>query len=285
MALDTAFYRSGHETFADFVRNPVFTPLNNLLYNAQNSNLALHGTHPFYQHFFVNLPVLLGPAFPLVLAYCRRSSSLLAAMSGIFLLSWFPHQEARFLLPAVPLLLSSIRLPPRFTRQWVGAWIIFNLALGLLMGVYHQGGIVKAQVHLADQAIVKQAFWWKTYSPPLWLLDGRSGDLETVDLMSLDPSLLERKLCEVDAPMNVAARRVLVAPRSAIFLDRFIAHPASALRLQEVWRTGRHLNLDDMDFGDDGVWSTLQRVIGRKGLAIWDIQCSPTTVDFDKAIS
>jgi phosphatidylinositol glycan class Z len=64
----------------------------------------------------------------------------------------------------------------------------------------------------------------------------------------------------------------LVAPRSAYALKPF-QDPAnrSDIELEEVWSYRQHLNLDDMDFGDDGVWPTLSRVVGDRGLVIWRV--------------
>ena len=110
---------------------------------------------------------------------------LVSAISGVAFLSIFPHQEARFLLPAVPLILSSIRIPtPRIRKSWIITWVVFNVAFGILMGVYHQGGIVPVQMNIAKtNETVSHAFWWKTYSPPTWLLNGKNEELQTVDLM------------------------------------------------------------------------------------------------------
>ncbi len=68
-----------------------------------------------------------------------------------------------------------MRLPRslQLRKVWIATWIIFNLALGMLMGVYHQGGIVPAQMHIAaSNEEISHAFWWKTYSPPTWLITG-----------------------------------------------------------------------------------------------------------------
>jgi len=63
----------------------------------------------------------------------------------------------------------------------------------------------------------------------------------------------------------------LIAPLSATFLDKYTQSNKSGLYFREVWRYSRHLNLDDLDFADDGVWGTLGRVIGRRGLAAWRV--------------
>ncbi|KAF2637662.1 hypothetical protein P280DRAFT_500405 [Massarina eburnea CBS 473.64] len=286
ISIDTAFYTPGELTFTKLFRAPVITPLNNFIYNADTTNLAQHGLHPRYQHLFVNLPQLLGPAMALLFFLHRSdfaSPLLLSAISGIALLSIFPHQEARFLLPAVPLILASVRLPQVQVKFWVSAWIFFNVLFGTLMGIYHQGGIVPVQMHIAkSNETVSHAFWWKTYSPPTWLLNGKNEELETVDLMGMpgDKMLQQVKAvlphCRTRRPPRIrdGGRAVvyLVAPRSARFLKKF-ADPAGReeIELSEVWSFKRHLNLDDMDFAEDGVRRTLGRVVGERGLVVWRV--------------
>src|SRR4051794_6419649 len=102
IALDTAFYTPHSISWMDLVRHPVITPLNNLLYNISPANLAQHGLHPWYQHLLVNLPQLLGPAAILLFVRPHLCLRLYSAISGIFVLSIFQHQEARFLLPTIP---------------------------------------------------------------------------------------------------------------------------------------------------------------------------------------
>lgn len=64
----------------------------------------------------------------------------------------------------------------------------------------------------------------------------------------------------------------LIAPASATWLDPYLSNKGlEGLRFREVWRYRKHLNLDDLDFGDDGVWDTLARVIGRRGLVAWRV--------------
>jgi len=272
---DTNFYNDRDDLgLLDLLRRPVIAPLNSLLYNTQSANLALHGTHPHWQHFLVNLPQFLGPAAILLLTNPIPSTILFAALAGTAILSAFPHQEARFLLPAVPLIFSSIQLPQRGRRLWIATWIVFNCLLGILMGVYHQGGIVEAQAYVRSQSDISQAFWWKTYSPPTWILGDRNDSTVTVDLMGLAKQNLTDYIC---AAVGQKSNAVLVAPRSATFLDQFRMTgnlTASDLKLTERWSTRTHLNLDDMDFGEDGVLPTLSRVVGRRGLVVFDVKCS-----------
>ncbi|KAK3322249.1 glycosyltransferase family 22 protein [Apodospora peruviana] len=285
IALDTAFYTPHSITWSDLIFHPVLTPLNNFLYNLKPSNLAQHGLHPRYQHLLVNLPQLLGPAAILLFTRPHRSFRLYSAISGIFVLSILQHQEARFLLPTVPLILSSVRLPKKETilRVWVVSWIIFNLIFGTLMGIYHQGGIVPAQVFMSRQPDATQAVWWKTYMPPIWLLNGKNEVLRTQDVMGMKGELLLEELARLATCDTPADRRnmeylkekngtYLIAPLSATWLDPYLPNKGlGGLRFREVWRHRQHLSLDDLDFAEDGVWNTLSRVIGRRGLVIWRV--------------
>ncbi|EKG15801.1 GPI mannosyltransferase [Macrophomina phaseolina MS6] len=290
---DTSFYHPDGLTLSTLVHRPVITPLNNFLYNSSAHNLAQHGLHPYYQHIIANLPQLIGPAFPLLIFNYRKNLRLAAALSGVALLSLFPHQEARFLLPAIPLILSSVRLPinPKIRRAWMFVWVTFNAAMGLLMGVYHQGGVIPAQMWIArsGEPAVTSVYWWKTYSPPVWLLNGKNEVINTVDLMGMKPDDMVGRVAngtscsnaELDVGGKKGEREItyLVAPKSATFLDAFSnqwvdgdGKEKRAFKLEEVWSYKHHLNLDDMDFGDDGVLQTLQRVVGRRGIVVWKVQ-------------
>jgi phosphatidylinositol glycan class Z len=285
VTIDTAFYLKEPFQWSDLVNRPVITPLNNFMYNSSTENLALHGLHPWYQHLIANLPMLLGPATVLLFSQPHLSLRLYSAVSGLAVLSLFRHQEARFLLPTVPLILSSIQLPKNRTtlRVWALSWVAFNLFMGTLMGTYHQGGIVPGQVFMSQQPDATQAVWWKTYTPPIWLLDGKNEVLATHDVMGIKGEQLLEKLTELATCDTPADRRnqeylkeksgtYLIAPASATWLDPYLPNKGlDGLRFREVWRYRNHLNLDDLDFGDDGVWNTLTRVIGRRGLVAWRV--------------
>ncbi len=285
ISLDTSFYTPHSISWSDLYRNPVITPWNNLQYNISPSNLAQHGVHPWYQHLLVNLPLLIGPAVGLLFTQPHLSSRVYSAISGVLVLSIFQHQEARFLLPTIPLLLSSIQLPKNSTylKVWIGAWTAFNMILGLLMGVYHQGGIVPAQVFLSKQPDATQAVWWKTYMPPIWLLNGKNEVLHTQDVAGMAGNMLLEELeliATCDTPADRRNREYLkekdgtylIAPLSTTWLDPYLENKGlDGLRFREVWRYTKHLNLDDLDWAEDGVWHTLKRAIGRRGLAVWRV--------------
>ncbi|KAJ2492441.1 alpha 1,2 mannosyltransferase [Coemansia sp. RSA 2050] len=138
------------------------TVLNNLSYNSQHDNLAIHGIQPRYFHALANMPLLFGPLYTLALtklwAFLRSDKQgtgyvgMAAAgsvMSGVALLSLAPHQEARFLLPALPgLVISSWRWHHLASRYFWWMWITFNAALFIVFSM-HQAGVVPVVMHLS----------------------------------------------------------------------------------------------------------------------------------------
>jgi len=325
VATDTAFYAGPASTtsfqalFSHLYNKPVITPLNNVRYNSQSSNLALHGLHPHYQHFLINLPQLLGPALiPLItsswpftsdnLRTILKNPRLTSAITGTFILSVIPHQEPRFLIPCVPLLLTCIRLPSsrRWRRNFWISWVVFNAFMGILMGIYHQGGVVPAQIampHITKDANASDitVFWWKTYPPPTYLLGapalvsntGIPVNMTTVQLMGMSEQDLREELytityaadCQPQKSPSSSTAIFLAAPLSAHLFDSTRAEkPLFLLREHEDAPHGRemffaqqyvyrrHINLDDMDFAGDGVFGTLGRVVGRRGIGVWRVR-------------
>ena len=281
---DTYYYIGRIPGLGDFLSpttRVVITPLNNILYNADITNLALHGVHNRLTHLLVNLPTLLGP--PLILLFTQRPHNLLGlgtALVGVFGLSSFPHQEARFLLPAVPLLLSSMRIPPASTRRQLN-WILrasfaFNLAFGVLMGVYHQGGVVRTQRaigNLSQQSLIDGVIWWKTYPPPDWILGSQAGKIQTHDLMSADAAVLEETIhrsikCVPSVHQN---NFILVTPLSTKELASYFDSQTGLFHVTQAASFDTHLNLDDMDFNGDGIVATIRRVIGKRGLGVFNV--------------
>ena len=281
--MDHSFYNPTAPILSVLTTTP--PPLRSLLYNLSPTNLATHGLHPRYTHLLVNLPMLLGPAVPVLFAP-PYSTHFYTALAAIVLLSIMPHQEARFLVPTIPLMLASIRLPSsrKGTNVFIGTWIFFNIVLGTIFGIFHQGGVVPMQIwlgahhqyHQLTQPPLSQTpvLWWRTYSPPVWLLDGKdnSSSLQTVDLMSMPANQFLQTLEQKTACGSGVQDLIVVAPRSSRELDAYRAGEKENWHWEELWTEWRHLNLDDMDWGEDGVVDTLQRVFGRRGLTAWSVK-------------
>jgi phosphatidylinositol glycan class Z len=121
---------------------------------------------------------------------------------------------------------------------------------------------------------MNHVIWWKTYSPPIWLLNGQKENVQTTDLMGMKSDDVKERLLKAVACTwkKPAEGVVLVAPSSATFLDQFSKFNSTEdLILKERWRYNNHINLDDLDFETEGVVGTLSRVVGRRGLVVWDV--------------
>ena len=290
---DTEFYVRPRK-LSNIFQRPILTPLNSLLYNSSTSSLAKHGLHPRYQHFLVNFPLLLLPALPLLLIYPPRmlwNARFISAISATAILSIIPHQEPRFLIPIVPLLLSCIHFPtfsPKLSRLFVVFWISFNLLLGIIYGRYHQAGVVPVQMwlgeHKADLGFTGSAdvLWWKTYSPPVWLLDSPRDVLNTTDLMGIGGIHVEQAIrSQLDCPRGWKDRTTfLVVPRARDEPQIWKGESPERNGLKRIreaewillYSVRRHIGLDDLDFVEDGIIGTLGKAIGKRGLDVWRIK-------------
>ncbi|VVD05727.1 unnamed protein product [Leptidea sinapis] len=174
--IDSGYY--GYITMADIEsleiswNNWIVTPLNFLRYNADPSNLTKHGLHPRWLHIAVNVPLLFNVlgfiALYTVLVNCyrficgmyskmpRRQSirglMLLSVIIPLGLLSLFPHQEARFIIPLlVPLVYLYANMlhandedtqnVKKMKKFFLSIWYTLNIIFTVFFGFIHQGGI------------------------------------------------------------------------------------------------------------------------------------------------
>ncbi|XP_012058639.1 PREDICTED: GPI mannosyltransferase 4 [Atta cephalotes] len=168
------------------IDNFVVTPVNFLKYNTNTKNLESHGLHPRFLHFLVNIPLLfniLGIIGLLTFVkmihsglkaqwlHLPRLQSIVGLMTFTFiipvaLLSFFPHQEPRFIIPVLfPLVflyapelsqVPSLDIVQRYgndksssrvksakhTSKKLMLWYISNLLLTFFYAFVHQGGIL-----------------------------------------------------------------------------------------------------------------------------------------------
>lgn len=283
--IDTHYYNS--ETY-------VLTPLNNLLYNMDKSNLSHHGIHSRFHHAFINLPELFGPGL-LLLASERYLWTLpfLSIVSGLLFLSFIPHQEARFLLPLVPLLCccaDSRLFRPRVMRILLAIWLSFNIVMGVIMGIFHQGGVVPAQAHIGRYLSETPSVfvWWKTYSPPIWIMGKPLGTVDiacpngdnyeeiynamnnlerhsvVIDLMGSSTEVVNDVLLNVQGKSHdiyFISSEASVYSDSSLWYFNDSIHESTPFKMEKVWRYNYHLSLDSIDFTD------LQTL--KPGIAIW----------------
>lgn len=186
--IDTWYFHDGVVSF----KAVVVAPWNNLQYNLQADNLALHGVHPRITHALVNMPMLFGPLFLVFLVKILRQPRQVVWQAAcvaipLALISLAPHQEPRFLLPLlVPLHLFAGATVAQ--SKWLRvAWIVFNVALAIFFGVLHQGGVLPFLLTMSESsAVLSRActfqdpgftvnhntplVFFKTYMPPRFAL-------------------------------------------------------------------------------------------------------------------
>ena len=171
-------------------QNLTLTPINFMLYNVQSKNLAEHGIHQCYTHFTVNLPLLfnvlcLGFFYDVFTTLFRIHNRKLLSMYRDFvmlliccvvpigLLSLFPHQEPRFLIPLLPVIAVLNARELSGNRVMMALWVIANIFSCLFYGCFHQAGIVPCLGHLQQTkstTVDRHIFFWHTYTAPQHLL-------------------------------------------------------------------------------------------------------------------
>ena len=114
-----------------------------------------------------------------------------AVVSGLSVLSCAPHQEPRFLLPAiVPLVaLYGTNLTER-RRRWLRKfWIQYNALLLIFFGLLHQSGVVRSLLASHEIASAHGSgggpsmfVYHHTYMPPSFLTRTRRGSVEGKDV-------------------------------------------------------------------------------------------------------
>ena len=197
-ALADSLYFSWNKNF-----QITLTPMNLIKYNLNEINLRLHGEHPRYLHLLVNCPLLFGP-LSLVFLFAtfliakqtyyslenkdnaQQNRVILQLVGSLFtallLLSYFKHQEPRFLVPIItPMCLVSswLLMKQRYVlKPFMFMWIIFNTMMVTWFGFVHQGGIIPSLSHLNNKIHQRtqtpctkyNILFWYTYMAPSHLL-------------------------------------------------------------------------------------------------------------------
>jgi hypothetical protein len=157
---------------------------------------------------------------------------LASIVFAFIILSIIPHQEMRFLLPMlVPLVLlgyKGIFGSESFFWLKVG-WIAFNIILGIFLGVFHQGGVVPAIMHISSQPVVPgtthHVVFHHTYMPPehLFAIERASRPTFSVEDNFCNPnSDLKRKLINIPESIKYKPNdKIYVVTPATIDLDEF----------------------------------------------------------------
>ncbi|BAO37911.1 GPI mannosyltransferase 4 [Kluyveromyces marxianus DMKU3-1042] len=253
----------------------IIAPWNNLVYNMNVDNIAQHGLHPRYTHLLVNLPLLCGPVLILLLSkrYILKLPAL-SALSGVLILSLFKHQELRFLVPIVPAICASINLESFDTfiqgEVILTIWFIFNIVMGLLLGVFHQAGIISLISQFSSHDIPVHV-WWKTYSPPTWIYANYNLTVSTTNFVDnieyvenvnwnvTSNHVVDLKGSDVELLNETLTNFIKFTDSIQLILPNTVMEQLEPLRKE--WNftvdreTSQHLDLDHIDFPR---WKTMK---------------------------
>lgn len=205
----------------------------------------------------------------------QKSVLSLSIISGLAILSLIPHQELRFLIPIQPLILFTTDflflsekfligakkhkvaiITPRaktLVRNILYVWYLFNFLLSLLMGIFHQGGVLTALDHLNKHPEPAVQFWWRTYPPPTWIL-GTNYTLLKYDgtnFLSLltanfsQPNLVVDAMgMEIENLQQLVGRTRRATIISPLGSQKYIdSHLATEL----IWSNFYHLDMDHLE--------------------------------------
>ena len=308
-----------NEITAVLSHNITVTPLNFVLYNTQSGNLAEHGIHPRFTHFAINIPLLfsvLSVGFfydiywwcvtavfrqrKLVSTYRRQLMLLMCCLTPVTLLSIFPHQEPRFLIPLLPIFAALYGHKITAARWRLALWVISNIAACLFYGCIHQAGVMPCLGHLQQTrstTVDRHVIFWHTYTAPQHLLmlpqqsfdaqdtghtslrslEGNSIEDLTRHLMLINSSWLEKPEVMVAAPSSDHHYLVCRAAEAGVRLHVYRSfwphfsteHPP---KIDDIWcrvpSTSCHTNIDavaaaaaDDDDDDDEICN--KTLIGR----------------------
>lgn len=277
--LDTIYYKRVsldsvlHHLYTYQFSYFIVTPLNNLVYNSLIKNLSEHGLHPVYTHMAVNLPQILGPGLLFLFGKGKniywKTTPFLSAAGGVLFLSFIPHQELRFLLPVIPLFCSCFDMTVfdrfkekamNYTKFTLKLWFLFNIVLSLLMGIFHQGGVVPAMNYFYNLPVQpKNIIFWRTYMAPTWML----GDTKnSTQFIRLNDDNLSYKIDSKKTKTFIDTMGMLYDRLSEVLHHTkqdqtyFVTPIASfnkffnASEYERVWSYGYHLDMDHLDFSD-----------------------------------
>ncbi|XP_033760383.1 GPI mannosyltransferase 4-like [Pecten maximus] len=243
----------------------IVTPWNFISYNTKRDNLAQHGIHPWYVHLLVNLPLLFGPMCIVMYYYIVKfvsdiykrtwkSHNLALIFSNfvpLILLSYFPHQEPRFLIPLLPIMtLITVKIISTVNhKSFLCTWFVFNFLLTLLFGFLHQGSLTSCIQYLQHNFHSKcktresskhcftdkdKFIFYHTYMPPRYLFLNQNANNQIVDLQGQNWSSLNNY-----QPKTVKHHVYVILPGS------LIQEAKHHIKFDIITRFSLHLTMED----------------------------------------
>ncbi|EMR09380.1 hypothetical protein PNEG_02327 [Pneumocystis murina B123] len=275
--IDSFYYANGYRV--------IITPLNNFKYNSKYINLQKHGIHSYWTHFLINVPILLGPAIilPIIVKNIKFNLYLISSVLYILILSLFPHQELRFLLPVFPLLiiylssLGNIR-KKKIRYLFIFSWIIYNIFFGIFLGFFHQHDVISIifflKKYLVNDSSANVVFW-KTYPPPTWLF------LDPPDSKIIFSHLIGYSVNNVLDYLSIKKQNgvksififptLLIEKLPCVFEELRNSSCKTNVTLRQIFKTSYYIGLDDSDFINNNIFFVLMDLIRKKGLVVCEV--------------
>lgn len=270
------------------VHSAAITPFNFIFYNIQNVNLAKHGLHPFYFHVVVNMPLLYGVLYLLFMYNIYRYFSNAIYFNSICWLSMFvivpvdvltifPHQEPRFLVPLLPVMIlvgASVMERLKWKKAFAIMWIVSNVVLAIFYGVLHQGGLLQSllQMQKTSQGTtgLDHVVFYHTYMPPRHLLLNKKSHTILVahDLQGSEMSNLHQVVTSLQSTKDTRSLSVVLpSPVANDFKQTLNTH--SLVIGEQIF--GPHLSLEDppplFPFLETS-WDNIQNVLSHLHLKV-----------------
>ncbi|XP_055502467.1 GPI mannosyltransferase 4-like [Leucoraja erinacea] len=224
-----------HKLIATLRRHIALTPLNFIVYNLKSENLSTHGSHPWFTHLTVNSLMLFGTlhlsavlsGIQIIFSKFTRGAKSLAPKRQQFeqrllmvfpvtlliteylilvyfvpviILSFFCHQEGRFLSPLIVPVVLHCAIKHKISK-WKLVSVVFNILCSVYFGYLHQGGLIpcisylEKALHFKDPVVNQEEYiliFYHTYMPPRHLLNVKSDQdsVRIIDLGGSDISVL-----------------------------------------------------------------------------------------------
>ena len=180
-------------------------------------------------------------------------------------LSLFPHQEARFLIPLLPLVVLATVI---WFKQGLGkpfwvSFVTFNIPLCIIFGLFHQGGVVPCLLHLqtithsqtsqATAPLRINIVFSHTYMPPHHLLlISKEENVKVHDLMGQKMDKVCNELKHILRKFDSADELTyLVLPGNV--LNEFTQTCGKYIQLNSLHSFFPHLSLDDLSMFENVV--------------------------------
>ncbi|EEB08712.1 alpha-1,2-mannosyltransferase [Schizosaccharomyces japonicus yFS275] len=269
---------------------PVFTVWNNLMYNSQTGNLAQHGLHARWTHLLINVPLLCGPILAQPSLWNPMRSAWWYLMVPIALLSVFPHQEARFLLPAC-VFFTAYAFSITHSKLLLVSSLIYHTFLSMFYGVLHQRGVVPTLSKLADYysscsplsepGSAMSMYFWRVYTPPTWMLK-RTGhenvEVDTQHFVGYSRERMEEILFKkFISTQSSRPKTVLECPPFLFICPKVLLSNPEAWNLTLYDSVKIHYDLDDLDE------VSLTDIIQHSGIGIYKPMTLEATSNTDGA--